>query len=231
MSKRKIYLASSWKNEDMIKQLAFTLKELHFQVDCFADDSNGRFVFHWTKFTGDLKDLDAKSFLEHPDTKKAFKEDVKWLNWANLTILVLPAGKSAHLEAGYTAGKGKDLIIYAPNGFVKGDFDVMYGFARKLIDNFEDLLRELYHLDDIDDILPSKEPVKENKKYFVDFYDMCDGWGGLAEYFPQDQFDDILEARKHCDSKMKKLDKNNKRCGEHYSVIDLTTGKEVYRGS
>lgn len=81
-----------------------------------------------------------------------------------------------------------------------------------------------------DNLLPSEKPVEENKKYFVDFNDMNDGFGGLAEYYPQHQFDDLEEAKKYCDKKMANLDTGNRSCGEYYAVINLETDKVVYRG-
>jgi hypothetical protein len=42
-------------------------------------------------------------------------------------VLILPSGKSSHLEAGYAKGCGKKLYIIG--GFVKGEFETMYGFA------------------------------------------------------------------------------------------------------
>jgi hypothetical protein len=126
----KIYIASSWKNEKECKEIARGLRDDGHEVDCFCDESGGRFVFHWSelvKSEEDLKNFNAISFLADERTQKAFKEDKKWLDWADTVLLVLPAGNSAHLEAGYKKGQGGKLFIYGP--FPKGQFDVMYGFA------------------------------------------------------------------------------------------------------
>lgn len=45
--------------------------------------------------------------------------------------MILPCGRSAHLEGGYAVGKGKALYILGH--FPKGEFDVMYGFATALV--------------------------------------------------------------------------------------------------
>lgn len=140
--KPKIYIASSWKNEKIVKVLAYNLRHEGFKVDCFADNSTGRYVFHWSEI-GVPEEIDAKSFLKDERSQKAFEEDRKWLDWADIVIMILPCGRSSHLEAGYSVGSGKQLYIYAPNGFVKGEFDVMYGFARGLFDNYHDLRMEL----------------------------------------------------------------------------------------
>jgi hypothetical protein len=67
---------------------------------------------------------------------------------------------------------------------------------------------------------------KPLKRYFVDFYDMFDGWGTPGWY--GEGFNSLDDAKKLADEKMKTLDDANKRCGEHYGVIDIVTGMEVY---
>lgn len=67
------------------------------------------------------------------------------------------------------------------------------------------------------------------KRYYVDFYDMIDGWGEFG-FFTDRLFDDLQEAKDICDKLNSKLDISNKSCGEHYGVIDSRLGKEVYCG-
>ena len=126
----KIYIASSWKNENVIYGIAELLRLWGHEVDAFCDTSSGRFVFHFSEI-GDLSILDAITFLEHEKSQRAYAEDKKWLDWCDAVLLVLPAGRSAHLEGGYAKGAGKKLYIFG--GFPKGEFDVMYGLADRLI--------------------------------------------------------------------------------------------------
>lgn len=123
----KIYVASSWKNEKEVKSLAAYLRESGFEVDDFTDDTRGRFVFHYSEL-GPIEEHDAISFIQHDKAQRAFLEDKKMIDWADAVVMLLPAGKSSHLEAGYAKGSGKKLIIYQEE-FPKGEFDVMYGFA------------------------------------------------------------------------------------------------------
>lgn len=142
----KIYLASSWKNADLVRKLANRLEELHFEVDAFCRTTDQRFSFHWSEFVDTEEELlkyDATSFLHDLRVQKAFQEDKGWLDWSDTVIMVKPCGNSAHLEAGYGKGQGKLLIIFAPSGFAKGEFDVMYGFADLLTSDFIELVRFL----------------------------------------------------------------------------------------
>lgn len=122
----KIYIASSWKNEFLVKVLSDLLRDWGHEADCFADESTGRYAFHVSE-VGPFGEIDAIDFLEDERAQRAFAEDKKWLDWCECVVLVLPAGKSSHLEAGYAKGQGKHLFILGE--FPNGEFDVMYGFA------------------------------------------------------------------------------------------------------
>ena len=135
----KIYLASSWKNAGLVFDIAMIIRDWGHEVDAFVDASQGRYVFNWREIVTNKNKLDVKSFLQNPKAKRAFREDKKWLDWAECCILLLPAGKSSHLEGGYAKGKGKYLIIFAFDRFEVGEFDVMYGFADLLTDNINEI--------------------------------------------------------------------------------------------
>jgi len=73
------------------------------------------------------------------------------------------------------------------------------------------------------------------KQYIVDFYDAFDGWSGdCVHYVGKDfaperlEYDDIEEAIKKAKELQKNLDEGNKRMGEHWGVIDLHRGREVF---
>lgn len=56
-------------------------------------------------------------------------------------VLVLPAGKSAHIELGYLIGCGKPAYILTAGEPER--FDIMYLFATKVFTSLEALLEEL----------------------------------------------------------------------------------------
>jgi hypothetical protein len=69
----------------------------------------------------------------------------------------------------------------------------------------------------------------QEKRYYVDFYDMFDGWGTFG-FFTDRLFEELDSAIKLCDELNDKLDKGNKSCGEHYGVMDSKVSREVYCG-
>lgn len=134
----KIYLASSWKAAEAVRlYLDFFRKQEGFEVDCFCDQDGGRIGFNIAELLEGsgygINSIDAISALEHPAVaeqfKVAFAEDKKWIDWCECLIMLMPCGRSAHLEAGYAKGQGKLLFIYWMVDLLKGEFDNMYQFA------------------------------------------------------------------------------------------------------
>jgi nucleoside 2-deoxyribosyltransferase len=67
-----------------------------------------------------------------------FQNDKRHLDQCDAAVLVMPAGKSAHLELGYAIGRGQ-------RGYVLLDgeperFDIMYRFADNVVYTVEELL-------------------------------------------------------------------------------------------
>ena len=137
----KLYVASAWRNATSALAMQNALLRAGHEVDCFCDDTGDRYVFHWQEITEEIRELNARTFLSHPQAIRAFEEDRKWLDWADGVVMVLPCGNSAHLEAGYAVGCGKWLGIFGD--LTGGEFDVMYGFANIVTDDLPELLETI----------------------------------------------------------------------------------------
>lgn len=113
----KIYLASSWKNQDQPRVLAL-LREAGHEVYDFRNPAEGASGFAWKDCSTECAATHAKtpeSFLRALCTDRAqegFSFDKAALDWSEATVLLLPCGRSAHLEAGYAAGQGKPVFVY-----------------------------------------------------------------------------------------------------------------------
>jgi hypothetical protein len=70
-----------------------------------------------------------------------FNFDRTHLDRADCALLVLPAGRSGHLELGYIIGQGKKGYILLPED--NDRWDVMYAFAEAVVADVEDLRRVL----------------------------------------------------------------------------------------
>lgn len=85
--------------------------------------------------------FDYRTALQRPSAKNTFNFDRKHIEESDTFLMVLPCGKSAHLELGYAAGLGKDTLIYMPEQ--PDRWDVMYGFAGGIVYDDHELLAAL----------------------------------------------------------------------------------------
>ncbi len=130
-----IYVIGSLKNK-AIPEVAESLREEGWEVfdDWFsagpdADDC-------WQDYC-QLRGLSYGEALAGPHAECVFEFDKKYLDLAECVVLVLPAGKSGHIELGWALGQGK-------RGFVLFDgeperYDVMYRFATGVAFSFKEL--------------------------------------------------------------------------------------------
>lgn len=86
----------------------------------------------------------GRGFLEalkgHAATH-TFALDWKHLNDCDAGVLVLPAGKSGHLELGFLRGCGKKAYILLEND--EDRWDVMYQLASRVFVEADELVKEL----------------------------------------------------------------------------------------
>ncbi len=135
----KIYVASSWRNifqPDVVQMLG---AEGHEVYDFKDPDANGGTGFHWSEIDSNWKRWTPEQFrasLSHPLAKHGFKRDFDAMAWADAFVLVMPSGRSAHLEAGWAVGAKKPLVIYLSDG----EPELMYGMAGKLVTSPRGLL-------------------------------------------------------------------------------------------
>ncbi len=111
----KIYVASSWRNQWQ-PGVVDALRQHGHEVYDFRNPPN-RTGFGWRQVALDMAGREAVSAeeaikaLAHPIAQAGFKSDHDAMEWADAFVMVLPCGKSAHLELGWACGKGKRTII------------------------------------------------------------------------------------------------------------------------
>lgn len=122
---KKIYLASSWRNTYQ-PQVLSALRAAGHEVYDFRNPVPGNSGFSWKSIDPNWQDWfpeQLKTALKHPLAVEGHNYDHAALEWCTACVLLLPSGNSAHLEAGWCAGKGKPTAVYAPT--IK-DADLMY---------------------------------------------------------------------------------------------------------
>lgn len=109
----RIYVASSWRNMAQPGVVA-SLRAAGHEVYDFKNPRPGDNGFHWSAVDGGWKSWDAGRFraaLSHPIAEAGYRSDKDAMDWADACVLVMPCGRSAHLEAGFMAGAGKPVAV------------------------------------------------------------------------------------------------------------------------
>lgn len=145
----KIYVASSWRNNYQ-PEVVRILREAGHEAYDFKNPKEGDHGFHWrdVALERDEKAQCAPEFLKvaltHPRAVEGFNSDFNAMKWADACVVVLPCGRSAHLEAGWMAGAGKLTLVYAPAGQLI-EPELMYGLLDGLCVSIDEVLERLGH--------------------------------------------------------------------------------------
>lgn len=140
MSKR-IYLASSWRNPHQ-PWLVELLRQAGHQVYDFRNPPHST-GFSWPEIGLELP-CTAEDYrhalLTHPRAAQGFNADFAAMRWADVGLLVLPCGRSAHLELGWMAGAGKRTLILTQDG---EEPELMALLADQICISVDEVLAEL----------------------------------------------------------------------------------------
>lgn len=135
----RIYVASSWRNRFQPGVVA-VLRDLGHEVYDFKD-SDG---FSWKECgAGDSEGWDYGDWqqaLKHKAAERGFARDMAALACAQRCVMVLPCGRSAHLEAGYAIGYGKPTAIFCPEYDTP---DLMVKMADLVTDDWSEIVEWL----------------------------------------------------------------------------------------
>lgn len=113
---KKLYVATSWRNPYQ-PEIVRIAREMGFEVYDFREPSPGVYGFSWKQIEqAPEKEWTFERYREvlaHPIAEEAFQRDMAGLQ-ADATLLVLPAGRSAHWEHGYAAGQRQRTAALYP---------------------------------------------------------------------------------------------------------------------
>lgn len=143
---RRIYVASAWRNPRQHLVVA-ALRGAGHEVYDFKQPTPGANGFHWSEIDPSWTGWSADSFreaLQHPVAQAGFASDFGAMEWADTGVMVMPCGRSAHLEAGYFVGAHKPLYILLD---AQQEPELMYSMATALCVEMYELvdLLGIYH--------------------------------------------------------------------------------------
>jgi hypothetical protein len=127
---KSIYIIGSLRNP-VIPEIANDLESIGLEP--FADWwGAGPEADDWWKQYNEKRSIPYENALQDFAARNVFEFDKRHLDRCDACLLVLPAGKSGHLELGYSIGSGKRGFILADDKLGKERWDVMYLFAEKV---------------------------------------------------------------------------------------------------
>lgn len=116
----RIYVASSWRCAGQPGVVA-ALREAGHEVYDFRNPRPGDYGFAWSSLDPEWLGWTPTAYRGHLDDPIAvagYGSDYAAMQWADTFVLVLPCGRSAHLELGWAVGQGKrTAILLSPTGF------------------------------------------------------------------------------------------------------------------
>jgi hypothetical protein len=143
--RRKIYVASSWRNP-IQQDIVWALRHAGHEVYDFRNPAPGNKGFAWSEVNPNWLEWTPEQFAAdlyagHPAVERGFRFDKDALDWADTCVLVLPCGRSAHLAAGYAAGQGKLTLFYLHRD--KFEPELMYRLGHGCVTDTPTLLAAL----------------------------------------------------------------------------------------
>lgn len=109
------FIASRFRNKDTVLELAQKIRATGKTVYAFIESESS------IRHVADLENTDPEEAMKafearpnwqnDPAVKEIFETDMTALKNSDALVLLLPAGKSAHMEAGTAYGLGKHTIV------------------------------------------------------------------------------------------------------------------------
>lgn len=113
-----VYVASSWRNP-LQQGIVHTLRAAGIDCYDFRNPAPGESGFAWSDIDPDWLTWSAEAYvkaLQDPIAEHGFRRDFDAMEKADTFVLVLPCGRSAHLELGWAVGAGKRTCILTADG-------------------------------------------------------------------------------------------------------------------
>ena len=147
----RIYVASSWRNIFQSEVVA-ALRQAGHEVYDFKNPSETDKGFSWSEIDPKWQNWTNEEYLaalEHPIAQRGFMNDFNAMQWAHACVMVMPCGRSAHVEAGWMQGAGKTTIILLQN---EAEPELMYKVFEKVTTSIEGVIEHLRLLEEADKI-------------------------------------------------------------------------------
>lgn len=138
----RIYVASSWRNAYQPVVVAAVRAAGHEVYD-FRQPAPGNDGFRWAEIDPGWESwgpVEMRAALENPIADSGFRLDFRGMTRADAGVLVLPSGRSAHLEAGWLAACSKPVLVFMPE---PSEPELMYRLLDGICVSMDEVIDEL----------------------------------------------------------------------------------------
>lgn len=136
---KKLYLIGALKNAEIP---IITNKLSGLGYDVFSDWwSASEDADDWLRDYYKARGYDYKETINSYAAKHIYNFDKHHLDTSDLAVMLMPCGKSGHLELGYVIGQGKPGYILFDK--IPERVDIMYNFATDIFFDFDSLANAL----------------------------------------------------------------------------------------
>lgn len=134
------FIASRWRNRDKVIELLNKLRQKGKRVYSFLDEDNSLNSLA-TDPEKAMQDFEAiKDWHQDASIRRIFEKDLSGLKQSKKLVLLLPAGKSAHLETGIAYGLGKECILIGE----QKETESLYLIFNKKFTSVDDFIRNMH---------------------------------------------------------------------------------------
>ena len=104
------FVSGRWRNRDNVLELTRKIRQKGYKVYCFLEATHS---IHRIKDDPEqsMQDFEKLDWRNDKYVKKVFENDIDGEKASSTFIMLLPVGKSCHIEAGVAYGLGKKCIL------------------------------------------------------------------------------------------------------------------------
>lgn len=139
----RIYISSSWSNQEQ-QSLVEELRNQGHKVYDFRHPDGRNDSNVWEELGINRNNVSVCDYQKNIEEDRAiwrFEEHFKAMTDADTCVLLLPCGRSSHVEAGYMKGLGKRVLVFCSSNEMVPElmYRIFDGFYHEKDDLFEEL--------------------------------------------------------------------------------------------
>lgn len=104
------FISGRWRNRDAVLDFTRKIREKGYRVYCFLEAAHSA-AFVQADPEQSMNQFEKRDWRSDPYVQEIFKNDLDGEKASETFVMLLPVGKSCHIEAGIAYGLGKKCIL------------------------------------------------------------------------------------------------------------------------